>query len=115
MNGNDDASFLTYWAENREKELTSKRPFLVGLSSGFAVGILIILVLQSGWYQRANMVANAGLSSFILLICILIISVFIAFIYRKFRWEMLEQRYLELLAAKKKREKSHIKEEAKQP
>ena len=101
MNGIDDASFLTYWAENREKELTSKRPFLVGLSSGFAVGILIILVLQSGWYQRANMVANAGLSSFILLICILIISVFIAFIYRKFRWEMLEQRYLELLPLKR--------------
>ena len=102
MKGNDEASFLTYWAENREKELTSKRPLLVGLSSGFAVGILIILVLQTGWYQRANMVANTSVSSFILLICILLGSAFIAFIYRKFRWEMLEQRYLELLAHKKK-------------
>jgi membrane protein YdbS with pleckstrin-like domain len=84
--------------------------FLLGLSGGFAIGIAMILVLESGWYTRANMEANSRLSSVILLIAILIISFFMAFFYRKFRWEMQEQRYLELLAAKNKAENQGSKQ-----
>jgi membrane protein YdbS with pleckstrin-like domain len=111
MLSHENEAFLAFWAENREKEKTSRRPFLAGLSGGFAIGVAVILVLESGWYTRANMEANSRLSSVILLIAILIISFFLAFFYRKFRWEMQEQRYLELLAAKKKTEN----QESKQP
>jgi hypothetical protein len=103
--------FLDFWTNNREKEKNSTRPFLVGLSAGFAIGIGVILVLESGWYTRANMVANSRLSSLVLLLAILILSFFMAFFYRKFRWEMQEQRYRELLAGRYKTES----QESKQP
>ena len=101
MSLQDNETFLAFWAENREKEKTSSRPFMIGLSAGFAIGISVIGVMESGWYERANMEANSKLNYLVLLLAILSISVFMAFIYRKFRWEMQEQRYLELLAAKK--------------
>ena len=104
MLSSENETFLVYWSKNREKEKTSLRPFLVGLSAGFSIGIAVIVVLESGWYERANMVANSQFSYLVFLLAIALISVFIAFIYRKFRWEMQEQRWLELLAAKKKLE-----------
>lgn len=104
MQKNDNESFLAYWAANREKERTSFRPFFIGLSAGISIGVGVILILESGWYERANMVANSRLSSVVFVVAIMIISVFMAFVYRKFRWEMQEQRYMELLSAKKRRE-----------
>ncbi len=104
MLSSENEAFLSYWSANRERERTSIRPFLAGLSAGFAIGIAVILVLESGWYERANMVANSRLSYLVFLLALLLISVFMAFFYRKFRWEMQEQRYLELLAAKKRTE-----------
>lgn len=100
----EDEIFLDWWAANRERQRTSTRPFLIGLSAGFALGISLVLGLSSGWYTRASMEANSELSSIVLMVAILLISFFMAFFYRKFRWEMQEQRYLELLAAKKKSE-----------
>ena len=101
MRLDDNETFLTYWSENREKEKTSFRPFMIGLSAGFAIGVSVIVVMESGWYQRANMEANSKMNYLVLLLAIVLISLFMAFIYRKFRWEMQEQRYMELLAAKK--------------
>ena len=101
MPENDNETFLACWSENREKEKTSFRPFMIGLSAGFAIGISVIGVMESGWYERANMEANSKMNYLVLLLAILSISLFMAFIYRKFRWEMQEQRYMELLAAKK--------------
>lgn len=102
---NDNDGFLAYWSENREKEKTSTRPFIIGLSSGFAIGVCVILLMESGWYERANMEANSRLNYLVLVLAIMGISFFMAFIYRKFRWEMQEQRYLELMAAKKNAQK----------
>ena len=110
MLSEENESFLVYWSENREKQRTSLRPFVIGLSGGFAIGISILLVLESGWYERANMVANSRLSSVVFLVAILVISIFMAFFYRKFRWEMQEQRYLEMLADKKNPEKATVKQ-----
>ncbi len=93
-----DEVFYAYWSENREQQRTSPRPLLIGLSCGFALGIIIMLTLSSGWYERAEMEANSKLSSFVLLLAILGISFFLAFFYRKFRWEMMEQRFRELEA-----------------
>jgi predicted membrane channel-forming protein YqfA (hemolysin III family) len=98
----EEEKFLLYWKQNREKERSSIRPFLVGMSGGFAIGATIMIVLSSGWYERANMEANSRLSAIVFLLAILVISFFLAFFYRKFRWETMEQRYLELLARKNK-------------
>lgn len=96
----NDARFFDYWSKNREKEKSNKKTFLIGLSSGFAIGGALLIAILSGWYQRATMVANSKMSAFVLFFAILLISVFIAFIYQKFNWEMQEQRYLEIAAKK---------------
>lgn len=98
----DDVRFFEYWTNNRDKERGSKKVFLVGLSSGFAIGGAVLIAILSGWYPRATMEANSKMSAFVLFLAILLISVFIAFIYQKFKWEMLEQRYLEIVAKKNK-------------
>jgi hypothetical protein len=110
MLSEENEAFLTFWTKNRDKEKTSIRPLVIGLSGGLAIGAGVILALETGWYERANMVANSRLSSFILLAAILLISVFMGVIYRKFRWEMQEQRYMELLSAKKNAENQVAKQ-----
>ncbi|GAC1442392.1 MAG: hypothetical protein NVSMB63_10670 [Sediminibacterium sp.] len=107
---NEEETFIKFWADNREKQQTSIRPFLIGLSAGFVLGICLILTLTSGWYERANMVANTQFNPIVLLIAILLLSFFMAFMYRKFRWEMQEQRYRELLVKKKHMEKKLSKQ-----
>ena len=104
MLSSEEQVFLAYWEKNREQQRTSRKPFFIGLSGGFALGISLLLALSTGWYPRANMEANSKLSSVVLLLAIMLISFFMAFFYRKFRWEMQEQRYLELLARKNKAE-----------
>jgi hypothetical protein len=99
----DEEQFYQYWLVNGEKEKHSTRPFFVGLAIGLSIGIAILVLLETGWDERAVMVANSWLSSFILLLGILLISVFMAFLYRKFSWEMREQRFRELEAKKNKR------------
>ena len=104
MLSEENEVFLAFWKSNRDKQRTSIRPLLIGMSGGFTIGILVLITLESGWYERATMVANSRMSSVVFLIAILILSVFMAFIYRKFRWEMNEQRYLELMSLKNKTE-----------
>lgn len=106
MLSKEEEDFILYWEKNSFQQKHSTRPFMVGLSAGFVLGISLIAVVFSGWYERANMVANARLNSFVFLIAILGISLFMAFMYRKFRWETYEQRYRELLAKKKSHEKN---------
>lgn len=110
MLSRENEAFLQYWAKNRESARTSIRPLMIGLSAGLAIGVAILVVLESGWDTRANMVANSQLSSVVLLLAILLISFFMGFMYRKFRWEMQEQRYLEILASIKNTESGDAKQ-----
>jgi len=103
----EEEAFILFWEKNSLREKHSTRPFMIGLSAGFVLGISLITVVFSGWYERANMVANSRLSSVVFLIAILGISFFMAFMYRKFRWESREQQYRELLAKKKSHEKNN--------
>lgn len=111
MLSRENEEFLAYWEKEGASQRTSLRPLLAGLSAGLAIGIAVALLLESGWYERASMVANSRLSSVVLVLAIAILSVFMGIFYRKFRWEMMEQRYQELKAAKSRAEKS----EAMQP
>ena len=71
------------------------------MSAGFLLGISLIVIVQTGWDQRATMVANSKMSSVVFLLAIILIALFMAFLYRNFRWEMQEQQFLELNAKKK--------------
>jgi len=104
----DDEQFFDYWTKNSLKQKNSSRTFLIGLSSGFAIGVGVIVATFSGWFPRATMVANSKMSSIVLFVAILLISVFIAIMYRKFKWEMQEQRFLEIVAKKNKQQGSSL-------
>lgn len=99
-----EESFIQYWSENRLQQKKSFNQFLKGLSFGLTIGSGIILTIAIGWYQRANIEANSSLNPIVLLLIIIIISIFMAFLYKNHQWEMKEQQYLELLAKKKKLE-----------
>ncbi len=103
----EEEVFIQFWEKNSVQQKHSTRPFMIGLSAGFVLGISLIAVVFSGWYERASMVANSRLSAVVFLLAILGISFFMAFIYRKFRWESKEQQYRELLARKKAQEKTN--------
>ena len=101
-----EKDFLDYWGKNRDAEKTSKRPFLIGLSAGLVFGLVVLAVLYSGWYTRANMQANSKLNGFVFFAGILIVSFFMAYLYRSFSWEIREQQVKARLA-KQKRENPH--------
>ncbi len=97
-----EEDFLEFWQENRVKEKTNTKNFIIGLTAGLSVCLSIFLFIFSGWYQRATMVANTKLNPTLFAVIIILISVFMAYFYRNFKWEQQEQQYLELLAKKQK-------------
>jgi len=99
-----EEEFLKYWEQNRYKKKSLLYQFFPGLSVGLLLGAAILLLFDSGWYQRANMVAQAQSSPLIIFLAIVCIVAFAGFFYKRFRWEMNEQSYkeLKLKAAKDK-------------
>ncbi len=97
----EENKFLDYWAQNREREKNIFRQIFFGLPFGLLLGIGIVIMLESGWYQRANMVAYAQSSPYILLIAIAAIAVFTGIFYKRYKWEANEQRYKELIVKKR--------------
>jgi hypothetical protein len=91
-----EEAFLKYWEENRVKEKSLLKQFFPGLPIGLALGAGILLLLESGWYVRADMVAFSQSSPVVIFIAIAAIVAFTGFFYKKFRWEMNEQTYKEL-------------------
>ncbi len=88
--------FIEYWEKNSEKEKSLFRQLFFGLPFGLLLGIGVVLMLESGWYQRANMVAYSQSSPWLLVIAIIAIAVFAGVFYKKYRWEMNDQHYKEL-------------------
>jgi len=100
-----EEAFIEYWEQNRIKEKSILKQFFPGLPIGLAMGVAILLVLESGWYERANMVENAESNPIVLFIAVAAIVAFSGFFYKKFRWEMNEQAYTELKLRKERMEK----------
>ena len=100
-----EEAFIVWWEQNRDRNKRVLRQLFVGLPIGVAFGAGILLSLGSGWYQRANMVANSQVNPNVLIIAVVIIAVFIAIFYKKYQWEMYEQQYRELLQKKKQLKK----------
>jgi|KBSSwiStaDraftv2_1062776.scaffolds.fasta_scaffold190905_2 hypothetical protein len=112
MLSKNDEDFLQYWEKNRDREKKLWRQLLIGLPLGLLIAGGIIFSLDLGWYQRANMVANSQTNPYVLLIAVAAIAIFTAIFYKKFKWDMNEQHYKELLY-KKQQQNAETTEAAK--
>jgi hypothetical protein len=98
----DEKKFLDFWERNRKIEKGFFQQFRFVIPIALVAGVAFLLNFFTGWYKRANMVANSQFSPMILIIGILIIAIFCSIFYKRHQWEMNEQRYLELNERKKK-------------
>jgi protein-S-isoprenylcysteine O-methyltransferase Ste14 len=100
MNRSDD-EFLKYWAANRAREKKWLNQLSLGLPLGLVFGLPIVLsVLLRGWYKRMPFVSGTQFT--IILMACLGIAVFYAIFRMKFKWDMNEQHYRELLQQREK-------------
>lgn len=92
-----EKAFLVYWAANRDKQKKLLYQLGFGLPFGLLLGAVILTNFFSGWYKRAEMIANSQFNPVVLYVAVLIIAVFVAVFSRKFQWDQQELRYRELL------------------
>ena len=97
-----EEAYIIYWQKNRDTHKQSFVQFVKGMSIGLGISAAIIIAIVTGWFQRANMVANSKMSTLVFIIALSLITIFMAWLYRNFQWENKEQQYLELLAKKKR-------------
>ncbi len=100
----EERKFLVYWEQQRLKDKRLTNQLMFGLPIGilFSIPILINFFMGKFWYKRADAVGVSQFSPTVLVIAVLLITVFVALLNRRFRWERLEQQYLELKAKEKK-------------
>jgi membrane protein YdbS with pleckstrin-like domain len=98
----EEEKFLVYWQANRSKEKSFFKQLSLGMPLGLLMGVGIILSYVTGWYKRANMVANSQSTPLVLIIALIIIVVFCSVFYKRHKWEMNEQYFLELKVKKEK-------------
>jgi len=100
----DETKFMEYWELNRQKQKKRLNQLMLGLPLGilFAMPIIVNFLLGRFWYKRADAVGLSQFSPMVLIVAALLIAVFTALLNRQFRWEKLEQQYLELKAREKK-------------
>ncbi|MEO6915571.1 MAG: hypothetical protein ABI151_07900, partial [Chitinophagaceae bacterium] len=96
---------MTWREENRLKEKKVFKQWLMGIPLGLLFAIPILINFFSGWFKRADMdlnsqISNHEFSPLVLLIAMILIVSFVAIFSKKYKWEMNEQRYLELKARK---------------
>jgi hypothetical protein len=92
----DEEKFVDYWKKNREQEKKTFRQLVIGLPIGLLFGVSILAIFSTGWYERAHMTAYSSSSPYVFLIAIFIIIGFIAIFTKKHKWDINEQRYIEL-------------------
>ncbi len=97
-----EEEFLVWWPANRNRQKKLMYQLMVGLPFGLILGVIIIANFFSGWYKRADMIANSSFNPMVLYLAALIIAVFFAVFSKKFQWDQQEQRYKELLFKKQK-------------
>ena len=103
MYSENDKLFMIWWEENRLKQKRTFKQWLMGIPLGLLFAVPILINFLSGWFKRANMQLNSQLSNsefspMVLIVALVIIVSFIAIFSKKLKWDMNEQRYLELKA-----------------
>lgn len=102
----EEEKFLAYWEKNRIREKSMFKQLSYGLPIGMLFGIGILLNFMTGWYSRANMVANGQSTPLVLIFAIVLIAIFCGIFFKRHQWEMNEQRFVEL-SIQKERDKSY--------
>ncbi|HSK11670.1 MAG TPA: hypothetical protein VK907_00565 [Phnomibacter sp.] len=97
-----EEKFLLYWETARKRQKKLLYQLGVGLPMGLLFGILIIANFFSGWYKRADMIANSRFDPVVLYVAVALIAVFFAIFSKKFQYDQQEQRYKELIIKKGK-------------
>ncbi|MEJ7769060.1 MAG: hypothetical protein WKF89_14680 [Chitinophagaceae bacterium] len=103
MFSEEEKKFMIYWEQNRDTEKKTVKQWLVGLPLGMLFGIPILVNFLSGWFKRAKMVLNGQMNNhnfnpLVLIIALFLIISFIAIFSKRHKWDMYEQKYLELKA-----------------
>lgn len=91
-----EEKFLTFWEKNKDREKSLFKQISLGLPLGLLIGIGILVNFMSGWYTRANMVANGESTPLVLIFAIILIVFFCSVFYKRHQWEMNDQKYQEL-------------------
>ena len=99
----EEDKFYAQWEKERLQPQYKRRPFLRGLSVGLSLGVLVLVIAEFDWYERANMQVNSWGNEIWIIIAILVISVGFGWLYQQFTSEMNEQRYQELKHIKSKK------------
>lgn len=102
MLSDEEEKFIVYWEANRIKEKSIYRQLSLGLPLGLLMATAILLNFVSGWYTRATMVAYSQSTPIVLIVALCIIAVFYSVFYKRHKWEMNEQHYMELIQKKEK-------------
>ena len=92
----DEEKFYQQWEKDRMLPNFKRKPFLKGLSLSLLFGVLILVISEIGWYERASMIANMSSNGIWMIIAIVIFSFGFAWIYQQFTFEMNEQRFHEI-------------------
>ena len=96
----EEEKFLAFWKENREREKSPKKLLSLGLPIGLLIGFAILINYISGWYLRATMVGYSQSTPVVLVIAIIFIALFCSVFYKRHRWDLNEQKFIELTARK---------------
>jgi len=99
----EEEKFFAQWEKDRKQPSYKRRPFLRGLSIGLSLGVLVLIISEFNWYERANMQVNSWGNEIWIIIAIIVISVGFGWFYQQFTSEMNEQRYQELKHIKSKK------------
>jgi hypothetical protein len=99
----EEEAFYAYWEKQRALPSFKRKSFLKGLSVSLSIGMLILAVMEWGWYERANMEENSWGNGIWILIAIIVASFGFAWIYQQFTTEMNEQRFQEIKYIKSKK------------
>jgi hypothetical protein len=97
-----EIAFIEYWEKARSRQKKLVYQLAVGLPVGLLFGLFIIINFYSGWYKRADMIANSRFNPMVLYVAVILIAVFFAIFSKKFQFEQLDQKYRELMAKKDK-------------
>lgn len=95
-----EEDYIKYWEENKDRQKKILYQLGVGLPSGLLFGVVIIANFYTGWYKRADMIANSRFNPVVLYVAVAIIAVFMAIFSKKFQYDQQEQRYKELIEKK---------------
>lgn len=90
--------FVDYWEKNREREGKLANQILQGIPLGllFSMPVLLLVFTSRFWFKRADMLLAAKTNPWVLIIAVFLITVFFAAFYKRHKWDMKEQQYLEL-------------------